>query len=47
VKYYEIVLLRSSAPNLTYYSQDKLPVGTVVTVPLKSTTKETIFIAEA
>jgi len=46
-KYYcQVLLLRSSAPSLTYQSQDKLPVGTVVTVPLKTTVKEAVVINE-
>ena len=46
MKYYEIVLLKSSAPSLTYASQDKLSIGTVVSVPLKSTLKEAVVILE-
>ena len=47
LKYYEVVLLRSSAPSLTYRSGRSLPVGTIVTVPLKTTTKEAVVISEA
>jgi primosomal protein N' (replication factor Y) len=44
--YYRVLLLRSSAPRLTYRSQDKLPAGTVVSVPLKTTIKEAVVIGE-
>jgi len=46
VNYYKIILLRSSAPYLTYFSHETLSVGTVVTVPLKTTIKEAVIIAE-
>ncbi len=46
MKYYEIVLMRSSAPRLTYTSQQPLSVGTVITVPLKTTVKEAVVVAE-
>ena len=45
MKFYEIVLLRASAPNLTYSSYKNLEIGTVVTVPLKTTIKEAVVIA--
>ena len=44
--YYKILLLRSSAPSLTYASQDKLSIGSVVSVPLKTTLKEAIVVKE-
>ena len=44
--YYEIHLLRSSAPKLTYSSVEELPSGTVVTVPLKSTVKSAVVLDE-
>jgi len=44
--YYATSILRSSAPTLTYYSQDKLTIGTLVSIPLKTTIKEAIVIAE-
>ena len=44
--YYTTSLLRSSAPTLTYYSQNKLTIGTLVSIPLKTTIKEAIVIAE-
>ena len=46
MKYYEIVLLRSSAPTLTYASIQTLSIGSVVTVPLKTTVKEAVVVAE-
>ncbi|MCD6136067.1 primosomal protein N', partial [Candidatus Bipolaricaulota bacterium] len=46
MKYYEIVLLRSSAPSLTYCTLQALTTGTVVSVPLKTTIKEAVVIAE-
>ena len=46
MKYYEIVLLRSSAPNLTYACPHTLSVGSVISVPLKTTVKEAVVIAE-
>ncbi|MEA3491543.1 MAG: primosomal protein N' [Campylobacterota bacterium] len=44
--YYKVVLLKSSAPALTYRSCDQLVSGSVVSVPLKSTTKDAIVIEE-
>lgn len=44
--YYEILLLRSSAPGLTYFSKSKLEKGTVVSVPLKSTLKDAVVMEE-
>jgi len=46
VKYYEICLVRSSAPSLTYQYPYDLSIGSVVTIPLKSTEKEAIVIRE-
>ena len=46
MKYYKIILLRSSAPDLTYFSHETLAIGTVVTVPLKTTVKDAVVIAE-
>ncbi|BAF73075.1 primosomal protein N' [Sulfurovum sp. NBC37-1] len=46
MKYYEIVFLKSSAPNLTYCSQEILAIGTVVLVPLKTTFKDAIVVLE-
>ena len=42
--YYEVVLLRSSAPILTYASEREIPIGSIVSVPLKSTTKDAVLI---
>ena len=44
--YYQILLLRSSAPSLTYASQYILPRGTIVSVPLKTTVKEAVVVEE-
>ncbi len=46
MKYYEIALLRSSAPSLTYHSLENITSGTVVSVPLQTTIKEAIVIEE-
>ena len=46
MKYYEVYLLRSAAPALTYQYQYNLPVGAVVLIPLKSTEKEAIVMRE-
>ena len=44
--YYKVNLLKSSAPHLTYHTKTPLERGRVVTVPLKSTSKEAIVIDE-
>lgn len=44
--YYKILLLRSSAPSLTYHSQHPLTVGSAVSVPLKTTLKEAVVTEE-
>jgi primosomal protein N' (replication factor Y) len=44
--YYEVALLRASAPNLTYASTEELSIGSVVSVPLKITIKEAVVVAE-
>ena len=44
--YYQVLLLRSSAPSLTYHLQDKLAKGSIITVPLKTTSKEAVIVAE-
>lgn len=44
--FYEIILIRSSAPSLTYFSSSKLASGTLVYVPLKTTQKEALVVAE-
>ena len=46
MNYYTIALLRSSAPMLTYASEDMLEKGQLVSVPLKSSTKEAVVIAK-
>ncbi len=46
MQYYKIILLRSSAPDLTYSSHEILAMGTVVTVPLKTTFKDAVVILE-
>jgi len=45
LKYYHVVLLRSSAPTLTYEANEEIVIGTVVSVPLKTTTKNAVVIA--
>lgn len=44
--YYQVALLKSSAPQLTYFSLEKISIGQVVEVPLKSTIKEAIILNE-
>ncbi|MEA3522393.1 MAG: DEAD/DEAH box helicase, partial [Campylobacterota bacterium] len=44
--YYQVTLLRSSAPYLTYESHSVCSIGSVVTVPLKSTFKEAVILKE-
>lgn len=46
VYYYEVSLVRSSAPGLTYHSSFPLEAGVVVSVPLQSVFKEAIVIRE-
>jgi len=46
VHYYEVLLLRSSAPSLTYYFNQPLIKGSIVSVPLKTTVKEAVVIRE-
>jgi len=46
VKYYEIVLLRSSAPSLTYSCSDIVSIGSIVSLPLKTTIKDAVVIRE-
>ncbi|HQR73141.1 MAG TPA: primosomal protein N' [Sulfurovum sp.] len=41
--YYKVYLLRSSAPSLTYCSDTKLSIGSVVIVPLKTALKEAVI----
>jgi len=44
VNYYEVVLLSSSAPTLTYASLQTLTKGTIVSVPLKTTYKNAVIV---
>ena len=44
--YYETILLRSSAPHLTYHSPHPLCTGSVVSVPLHSTEKQAVILQE-
>ena len=46
MKYYEIVLLRSSAPSLTYSCSDIVSIGSIVSLPLKTTIKDAVVIRE-
>ena len=46
MKYYQVVLLRSSAPTLTYQSEENFTEGNVVVVPLKTTCKEAVIVAK-
>ena len=42
-----MLLLRSSAPALTYHCGEKLAIGAVVSVPLQKTHKEAVVIRSA
>jgi primosomal protein N' (replication factor Y) len=44
VNYYEVALLKSHAPHLTYESSETITVGTKVWVPLKSKLKEAVIL---
>ncbi|HEY9128196.1 MAG TPA: primosomal protein N' [Sulfurovum sp.] len=44
--FYKVTLLKSSAPSLTYFSYSSLEIGTVVTVPLKTTLKDAVIVEE-
>ena len=46
MKYYKVVLLKSSAPELTYSFLESLEVGCIVSVPLKSTVKNAVVLSE-
>ena len=46
VYYYQTVLLKSSAPILTYASVEPLQRGNIVSVPLKSTLKDAVVMKE-
>ena len=46
MNYFQIALLRSSAPLLTYTSSQKLERGQIVQVPLKSTQKEAVVLKQ-
>jgi primosomal protein N' (replication factor Y) len=46
VNYYEVALLKSSAPHLTYESSTTLTVGHKVLVPLKSKLKEAVVLKQ-
>ncbi|NOR56221.1 MAG: primosomal protein N', partial [Sulfurovum sp.] len=46
MKYYEIALLKSSAPSLTYKTIEPLNIGSIVLVPLKTTVKEAVVTAK-
>ena len=42
--FYKISLIHSSAPSLTYHSEKVLTAGTIVLVPLKSTSKHAVVV---
>ncbi|MDD5359004.1 MAG: primosomal protein N' [Sulfurovaceae bacterium] len=44
--YYQVALSKSSAPLLTYTSEAKLEIGSIVKVPLKCTAKDAIILEE-
>ena len=46
MKYYEIALLKSSAPILTYASTEEIIKGSVISVPLKTTLKEAVVLSQ-
>jgi len=44
--YYSVVLQKSNAPLLTYESDIDIPIGTLISVPLKSKTKQAIILSK-
>ena len=44
--FYKIFLLNSSAPALTYCTQEVISLGFIVSVPLKTTTKQAVIVEE-
>ncbi len=46
MNYYNISLIRSSAPLLSYHSEKNISNGTLVTIPLKTTVKEAVIVEE-
>ena len=46
MNYYKVSLLRSSAPELTYYSELTIELGSIVTIALKSTQKSAVVVEE-
>jgi primosomal protein N' (replication factor Y) len=44
--YYRVTLQKSNAPLLTYESDIDIPIGTLVSVPLKSKTKQAIILSK-
>ncbi|MBT8348896.1 MAG: primosomal protein N' [Sulfurovum sp.] len=44
--HYKTLLLRSSAPGLTYHSHNKLTRGSIVSIPLKTTLKNAVVVEE-
>ena len=40
------MLLRSSAPSLTYYFHQPLTIGSVISVPLKTTFKDAVIVKQ-
>ena len=46
MNYYEVALLKQSAPILTYSSSQDLEIGNLVEVPLKSTIKEAVVLKQ-
>ena len=44
--YYEVTLINSSAPILTYSSNNNYSIGDIVTIPLKSSTKRGVILKE-
>ena len=46
MNYYKVSLLRSSAPELTYYSELTIELGSIVTIALKSTQKSAVVVQE-
>ena len=42
--YYQVALVNSRAPYLTYYSKNKISLGTLIEVPFNSTIKKATII---
>lgn len=46
MRYYDVLLLRSSAPALTYHGEENLQAGSIVSVPLHTALKEAVILRQ-